>query len=311
VRAIAANRYGDNRGLNVADVEDPKLGPDTIIVRTRAAGLNPVDWKVLQGYLDGLFPVHFPLVPCWDLAGIVEAVGPAVTGFQLGDEVIAYDREDHIQWGTLAEFVSVPVRCAAPKPPELPWAEAAALPHAGLTAYQCVHDGLVLAPDHTVLVHGASGGVGSFAVQLAGSTGARVIGSASSGNHDYLRGLGVEPVSYGRRLVEEVLALAPGGVDAVVDLVGGAALDAVPALLKEGGQLVGVTDALRLKELGGRYLFAHPDAAQLTDLGLLAAKGDLSVHVSAKFAFYDAVAAFDQIESGHTRGKVVIEVDGG
>jgi len=99
-----------------------------------------------------------------------------------------------------------------------------------------------------------------------------VIGSASPSNHEYLRGLGVEPVPYGRRLVDDVLALAPGGVDAVIDLVGGAALDAVPALLKEGGQLVGVTDALRLKELGGRYLFVHPDAAQLTDLGLLAAR---------------------------------------
>jgi NADPH:quinone reductase-like Zn-dependent oxidoreductase len=159
-------------------------------------------------------------------------------------------------------------------------------------------------------VHGASGGVGSFAVQLAGSTGSRVIGAASPGNHAYLRGLGVEPVSYGRRLVEEVLALAPEGVDAVIDLVGGAALDAVPALLKTGGQLVGVTDARRLKELGGRYLFVHPDASQLTELGLLAGKGDLSIHVSAKFAFYDAVSAFDQIESGHTRGKVVVAVDG-
>jgi NADPH:quinone reductase-like Zn-dependent oxidoreductase len=296
--------------LNVADVEDPRLGPDTIVVRTRAAGLNPFDWKVLRGYLDDAFPVHFPLVPCWDVAGVVEEMGPAVTAFQPGDEVIAYDREDHIQWGTLAEYVSIPVRCAAPKPAELPWAEAAALPHAGLTAYQCVHDGLALVPGHTVLVHGASGGVGSFTVQLAGSTGARVIGSASPGNHDYLRGLGVEPVQYGRRLVEEVLALAPDGVDAVIDLVGGAALDAVPALLKTGGQLVGVTDARRLKELGGRYLFVHPDAAQLSELALLAGKGDLSVHVSAKFAFYDAVSAFDQIESGHTRGKVVVEVDG-
>src|SRR5256885_17136367 len=100
MRAIAANRYGDNNVLNVADVEDPKLGPDTIIVRTRAAGLNPVDWKVLQGYLDGLFPVHFPLVPGWDLAGVVEAVGPAVTGFQPRDAGIALGRAGPIHWRT-------------------------------------------------------------------------------------------------------------------------------------------------------------------------------------------------------------------
>src|SRR5260370_25699970 len=220
MRAIAANPYGGNDVLNVVDVEDPKLGRDTIIVRTRAAGLNPVDWKVLRGSLDGAFPVHFPLVPCWDVAGVVEAVGPAVTAFQPGDEVIACDREDHIQWGTLAEYVSVPVRCAAPKPPELPWAEAAGLPFAGLTAYQCVNEALALAPGQTVLVHGASGGVGSFAVQLAKGTGAHVIGAASPPNHDYLPGLGPEPVSYGRRLSHAVLALAPGGGHAVINLFG-------------------------------------------------------------------------------------------
>src|SRR2546421_7775532 len=105
MRAIAANRYGDNNVLNVADVEDPKLGPDTIIVRTRAAGLNPVDWKVLRGYLDGAFPVHFPLVPCWDVAGVVEAVRPAGTAFQPRGEVIPCDRGDHIPCGTLAGYV--------------------------------------------------------------------------------------------------------------------------------------------------------------------------------------------------------------
>jgi len=234
-----------------------------------------------------------------------------VTGFQPGDEVIAYDREDHIQWGTLAEYVSVPVRCAAPKPPELPWAEAAALPHSGLTAYQLVHDGLALAPDHTVLVHGASGGVGSFAVQLAGSSGARVIGSASPSNHEYLRGLGVEPVPYGRRHWSTTSWHSPPA-GSTPSSIWSAGQPSTPCRRssRRAASSSGFTDALRLKELGGRYLFVHPDAAQLTDLGLLAAKGDLSVHVSAKFAFYDAVAAFDQIESGHTRGKVVVEVDG-
>src|SRR5260370_35639128 len=261
MRAIAANPYGGNDVLNVVDVEDPKLGRDTIIVRTRAAGLNPVDWKALRGYLDGALPVHFPLVPCGDVAGVVEAVGPAVTAFQPGDEVIACDREDHIQWGTLAEYVSVPVRCAAPKPPELPWAEAAGLPFAGLTAYQCVNEGLALAPGHTVLVQGASGGVGSFAVQLAASTGARVIGAASPANHDYLRGLGAEPVAYGRRLVDEVLALAPEGVDAVIDLFGGAGPAAVPPLLKAGGQPRGAAGAPPRKGLGGRDLVSRPESA--------------------------------------------------
>src|SRR5437763_14389331 len=106
MRAIAANRYGDNNVLNVADVEDPRLGPDTIIVRTRAAGLNPVDWKVLRGYLDGAFPVHFPLVPCWDVAGVVGAVGAPVSAFHPRDQAAARARADHLPCGTLPQPAS-------------------------------------------------------------------------------------------------------------------------------------------------------------------------------------------------------------
>src|SRR2546423_15211626 len=120
MRAIAANRYGDNNVLNVADVEDPRLGPDTIIVRTRTAGLNPFDWKVLRGYLDGAFPVHFPLVPCWDLAGVVEAGGPAGTGVQPGRGGIAHHRGESIPVGNPRGVSSVPGRAATPHAPRLP-----------------------------------------------------------------------------------------------------------------------------------------------------------------------------------------------
>jgi NADPH:quinone reductase-like Zn-dependent oxidoreductase len=229
-----------------------------------------MDWKVVRGYLDGAFP---------------------------------------IQWGTLAELVSVPVRCVATQPAELGWLEAAALPLAGLTAYQCIHEALEVRPDDTVLVHGASGGVGSFAVKLAVHMGARVVGTASPRNHDYLRSLGGEPVVYGHRMVESVRALAPDGIDAVVDLVGGAALDATPELLKEGGRLVGVADAVRVQKLGGRYVFVRPDTAQLTELASLAAQGSLKVNVFATFPFENAVDAFDLVEAGHTRGKVVIRLE--
>jgi len=308
MRAQSTNRYGRNDVLSITDLPDPKVGPDTILVRTRAVGVNPVDWKILRGYLDARFPSHFPLVPCWDVAGVVEAAGPAVTAFERGQEVMAYDREDHIQWGTLAELVSVPVRCAAPKPAGLGWPEAAAIPLAGLTAYQCVHDAVAAGESDTVLVHAASGGVGSFAVQLAARLGARVIGTAGPASHDHLRSLGAEPVAYGDGLVDDVLRLAPAGVDAVLDLVGGAALDTTPAVLKTGGRLVSITDPRRARDLGGRYVFVHPDAAQLTELGRLAASGDLTVPVAATYPFERSVEALDRVEQGHTRGKVVIEV---
>ena len=142
MRALVATRYGGNDVLELTEAPDPKVGPDSVLVRTRAVGVNPVDWKIVGGHLDGAFPTHFPLIPGWDVAGAVQAVGPAVTRFGPGDDPLAYDREDHIQRGTLAELVAVPLRCVAAKPAGLSWVDAAALPLAGLTAYQCVHEGV-------------------------------------------------------------------------------------------------------------------------------------------------------------------------
>ncbi|MGH9263518.1 MAG: alcohol dehydrogenase catalytic domain-containing protein, partial [Acidimicrobiales bacterium] len=113
MRAIATDRFGGNDVLQLTEVPDPVVGPDTVLVRTKAVGINPVDWKSVRGGLESRFPCHFPLVPCWDVAGVVERVGPAVTEFGPGDEVVGYDREDHVQWGTLSELVSVPIRCLA------------------------------------------------------------------------------------------------------------------------------------------------------------------------------------------------------
>lgn len=303
MRALATSRYGGNDVLELVDLPEPIVGPDTVLVRPRAVGINPVDWKSVRGGLDARFPSHFPLVPGWDVAGVVEAVGPAVTEFEPGDEVLAYDREDHVQWGTLSELVGVPIRCVAPKPPGLGWAEAGALPLAGLTAYQCVLAAAV-GPGDTVLVHAASGGVGTFAVQLASWAGDRVIGTASPANHGYVTELGAEPVAYGEGLVDEVRALAPEGVDVVLDLVGGAALDATPELVHRAGRLVSVTDAARCKELGGRYHFVRPDAEQLQELARLAGQGELRVHVRETFPFEQAVDALARVEEGHGPGKV-------
>ena len=308
VRALATDRYGGNDVLQLRDLPDPIVGPDTVLVRTRAVGLNPVDWKSVRGGLEARFPSHFPLVPGWDVAGVVERVGPAVTEFAPGDEVMAYDREDHVQWGTLAELVGVPIRGVARKPPELSWAEAGALPLAGLTAYQCVL-AAGIGPGDTVLVHAASGGVGTFAVQFASWAGARVIGTASPANHGYVKGLGAEPTAYGDGLVERVRELVPEGVDVIIDLVGGDALDATPDLGTDGVRLVSVTKADRVHDLGGRYIFVRPDAEQLAELGRLAAEGSLRVHVRETCPFERAVDALARVEEGHGPGKVVVTFD--
>jgi NADPH:quinone reductase-like Zn-dependent oxidoreductase len=308
MRAFATDRFGGNDVLRLTDVPDPIVGPDTVLVRTKAVGVNPVDWKSVRGGLEARFPSHFPLVPCWDVAGVVERVGPAVTEFSPGDEVMAYDREDHVQWGTLAELVGVPIRGVAPKPPELSWAEAGALPLAGLTAYQCVL-AAGIGPGDTVLVHAASGGVGTFAVQFASWAGARVIGTASPANWDYVRALGGEPLAYGDALVEEVRGMAPDGVDVIIDLAGGDALDATPQLGTRAVRLVSVTKPERVHELEGRYIFVRPNADQLAELGRFAAEGSLRIHVRETFPFERAVDALARVEEGHGPGKVVVLVD--
>jgi NADPH:quinone reductase-like Zn-dependent oxidoreductase len=309
MRAIATNRFGGNDVLELTDVADPIVGPDTVLVRTKAVGLNPVDWKSVRGGLQERFPNHFPLVPCWDVAGVVERVGPAVTEFAVGDEVMAYDREDHVQWGTLAELVGVPIRCVAPKPPGLGWAEAGALPLAGLTAYQVVIAAGV-GPGDTVLVHAASGGVGGFAVQFASWAGARVIGTAGLANHDYVRGLGAEPVAYGEGLVARVRDLVPEGASVIIDLVGGDALEATLDLGGDNLRLVSVTNPDRVKALGGRYVFVRPSAEQLAELGRFAADGSLKVHVRETLPFERAVDGLALVEEGHGPGKVVVLFDG-
>ena len=308
MKAIALNAYGGPDVLAEVELPTPKIGPDFVLVRTKAAGVNPVDWKIREGRLDGAHPSHFPLVPGWDVAGVVEAVGPAVTEFSVGDNVIGYVRRDHIQFGTYAELVSAPERTLALKPADLDWAEAAALPLAGLTAYQALKAGHV-GPDDTVLVHAAAGGVGHLAVQLARILGAaRVIGTASERNHDFLRELGAEPVAYGDGLADRLRALAPEGVDAALDTVGGDVLALSARVVGKPERVVSIVDAKGVKERGGAYVFVKPHAADLAALAGFVADGRLTVHVERTFPLAEAADAHRLIEAGHVRGKVVLEV---
>jgi NADPH:quinone reductase-like Zn-dependent oxidoreductase len=309
VKAIVMNQYGGPDVLKLAeDAPEPKVGPDFVLVRVKAAGVNPVDWKIREGRLDGLFPTDFPVVPGWDLAGVVERVGPAVSEFSPGDEVIGYVREDHVGRGTYAELVSAPVRTLGRKPARLSWAEAGGLPLAGLTAYQALVKALGVNEDDTVLIHAASGGVGSFAVQIALARGARVIGTAGPRNHDHLRSLGAEPVAYGPGLADEVRRLVPGGVSAALDLVGGEALEVTPKLLTGKGRWASIVDP-SVTARGGRYVFVRPDPTDLAALARLVDDGRLTVPVAKTFPLAEAAEAQRLSAEGHTRGKIVLTVD--
>ncbi|MFF4348249.1 NADP-dependent oxidoreductase [Streptomyces sp. NPDC001530] len=308
MKAISYSRYGGPDVLEYGDVRDPKVGPDTVLVKVRAASVNPVDWKCREGYLDGILDPVFPVIPGWDVSGVVVQPGAAVTEFAVGDEVIAYAREDFLSRGTCAEYVAAPVRTLARKPLNLSFEEAAGLPLVGLTAYQMLTKVLDVKEGDTVLVHAAAGGVGSIAVQLARHLGARAIGTASEPHHDFVRSLGGEPVSYGEGLAERVRALAPEGVDAAFDTIGGDTMRTSADLLAPEGRLGSIADP-DVVGFGGRYYFVRPDPDDLQTLSDLAAQGVVSVHVSETFPLERAAEAHRLSAEGHTRGKIVVTVD--
>ncbi|GAC01960.1 putative oxidoreductase [Gordonia namibiensis NBRC 108229] len=311
MRAITYSRFGGPDVLEITDLPTPKVGPDSVLVRVRASSVNPVDWKIREGHLAEVLDTVFPVVPGWDVAGVVEQVGLDTPEFQVGDEVFGYVRKDlvggEVAGGTFADLVVAPVRTLAHKPAGWSFEEAAAVPLAGLTAYQTIRRAGVQS-GHTVLVHAAAGGVGSFAVQIAKSLGARVIGTASESNHDYLRSLGAEPTTYGDGLADRVRELAPDGVDVVLDYVGGDAIDSVPDVLRDGGTVASIIDARARDEFGGEYVWVRPDAADLAELGRLGDAGDLKPEIAEVFDLPDASAAHERSQSGHVRGKIVVRV---
>jgi NADPH:quinone reductase-like Zn-dependent oxidoreductase len=308
MRGIAYDRFGDVDVLTLRDdLPEPPVGPDVVLVRVHAVGVNPVDLGVRAGHLAGAFPHHFPIIPGWDVSGVVEAAGPAVVDLAPGDEVFGYVRRDDVQWGTTAELVPAPQRCLARKPASLSFAEAGALPLAGLTAYQALTWHLNLAEGDRVLITRGSGGVGTMAIQIAVALGAHVVTTASARNEGYVRSLGAAEVyDHSAGPVSEQLAEP---VDALLDLVGGATMhDAVKVVRLDpprGIRLASVVDTA-IKEHGGAYLFVHPDGAGLGELATMAAVGHLRVPIARAFGLEETAAAHRMVGEGHVRGKVVV-----
>jgi NADPH:quinone reductase-like Zn-dependent oxidoreductase len=304
MRAIAVNEWGGRDKLELVDVDPPPVAPDGVLVRIRAAGVNPVDYKVRGGYLAGALPYHFPVILGWDAAGVVEEVGPAVTWFKPGDEVYGYCRRHDLQYGTYAEFTTVPEGFLAHKPPELTFEEAAALPLVALTGHQSL-EWLGLRGGETLFLGGGAGGVGHLAIQLAAARGAHVIATASERNHDFVRDLGAEPVDHAAENLEE-------DVDAAFDLFGGESREQAFALLRRGGRLVSIARPPPEPREGHevRYVFVRPSGYDLGEhITPLVAEGRLRPHLEATYPLERAAEAHERIEGGHVRGKLVLTVD--
>lgn len=305
--AIQYTAHGGPEVLTlVTDAPEPSVGPGEVRIAVKASSVNPVDWKIVAGRPD--MPVSFPAIPGRDAAGVVEGIGAGVEGWEVGDEVITYGHEGRgVRSGGLAGLMTVPADALGPKPSTISWDKAGTLGCAALTAYQLLRLVEVREGD-TVLVHAAAGGVGHFAVQIARALGAaRVIGSASGANHDFLRDLGAEPVTYGDDLVDAVRGLVPDGVDVVVDLVGGGVVNQTLAVLAEGGRHGSIADR-DIEQHGGHYLQVAANRADFTGLAELIDAGTVRVVLARVFDLADAAQAFALSRTRHLHGKIAIHV---
>jgi NADPH:quinone reductase-like Zn-dependent oxidoreductase len=309
MKAVRIHTYGPSNLFMLEDVPQPEPGEGEVLIRNYATTVNPFDCAVRAGYLTGYYPYEFPLILGLDVSGVVEAVGAGVKEYSPGDEVWA--RADPARNGAYAEFISVPVTEVATKPKTLDFVQAAALPHVGLTAWRALVDAANLSAGQTVLIHAAAGGVGSFAVQLAKARGARVIGTASGQNQDFLKELGVDQaIDYTVTQFED----AVHDVDVVLDCVGGDTLERSWGVLKPGGILLSVVqppspDTAATYGVRQQFVGGFPPAGPvLEQIAALVDSGQIKPIVAAVHPLHDTANAHNLVEARHTRGKHVLQV---
>lgn len=308
MKAIRMHAYGGPDVLVYEDAPSPSPGPGEVHIRIYAAGVNPGDWKVREGYFREMINHSLPLIPGWDLSGVIETLGTGVAGFKKGDEV--YSRSDITRDGAYAEFIVVRESEVVFKPKSIDHIHAAAIPLAALTAWQALFGAAQLKPRQSVLIHAAAGGVGSFAVQLAKWKGAHVIGTASGRNQDFVRNLGAdEAVNYEKTRFEDVVR----GVDVVLDTMGGDVQKRSWKVLKKSGILVSIIsepsgEEASAHEVRQAFVFAQPHVGQLTEIAMLVDSGKLKPIVETVLPLSQARRAHELIQAGHTRGKIVLRV---
>jgi NADPH:quinone reductase-like Zn-dependent oxidoreductase len=302
VKAVRFDEYGEVDVLKVEDVPSPEPGPGQVLVQVKAAGINPGEAKIRAGLLRARWPATFPSGQGSDLAGIVAQTGPGVTGVSAGDDVIGYTDNR----GSQAEFVVVEEQNLTAKPAGLPWEVAGSLFVAGATAYAAVR-AVALTEGDTVVVAGASGGVGSIAVQLARLAGTTVIGLASAAHHEWLTGHGVIPVAYGDGVADRIRQLA-SKVDAFIDTIGADYIELALELGVEPSRIDTIArfDAVAEYGVKAEGNAAGASASVLAELAGLIAAGQLEVPIAGTFPLSRVQDAYRYLEQGHVGGKVVL-----
>lgn len=302
-KAVRFDHYGGRDVLYLADVEVPEAPPGEVIVAVRAAGINPGEASIREGYLDSLFPADFPSGEGTDLAGVVHALGEGVDSFALGDEVMGWSerRSSH------ADYVAVPAEQLIAKPASLSWEVVGSFFVVAVTAFAAVR-AVDLKPSDTVVVSAAAGGVGGVLVQLAKVRGAEVIGIASEANHPWLESVGVTPVAYGEGLLERVRAAAPGGLDALIDTFGPEYVKLGIDLGIEPGRIETIIAMDAAKQYGAKAEGSSTASSTevLAEMVELVAAGKIEVPIAATYPLAQVQDAYAELEERHTRGKIVL-----
>lgn len=301
MKAVAFSEYGPPQVLQLIEMDDPQAGPGEVRIRIKAAGVMPYDCKVRSGWIPPTLTVRFPQVLGNEFAGIIDQAGEGVTQFAVGDEVLGFTLLK-----SYAEYVLAVPEQIVHKPKNMPWEIAGGFSGNVQGAHMALQ-ALNVKAGETVLIHAAAGGLGTFAVQLAQAWGAKtVIGTASEQNHEYVRKLGAIPVRYGDGLAERVLAIAPDGVDAVLDAAGPEALMASVELVKDRERIRTMVAVELAQKLNIPALNGTRNVARLAELVELYAQGKLNIHIRKAYRLEEAVAAHQAVESGHGQGKVVL-----
>lgn len=309
MKTVRIHEYGNENVLKYEDAPMPEIQDDDLLIKVYAAGVNPLDWKVREGYLKEVLPVEFPLTLGWDVSGVVETVGSKVTNFQVGDAV--YSCSNAARNGAYAEYIAVNSREVALKPKSIDHNHSAAIPLAGLTAWQGLFEVANLAPGQRVLIHAAAGGVGSYAVQLAKTKGAYVIGTASAGKQEFLRELGVdEALDY----TSVNFADKVKDIDVVFDSIGGDTLERSWQVLKPGGFLVSIAEMpseekANAHNVRSSVFVIQPNAEQLSEIADLVDQGKIQTYLEEAFPLQQAKDAHLRSQTGRVRGKIVLQVE--
>jgi len=308
MKAARIHAYGTIDEVLIEDVPDPAPGLDDVLIRVEAAALNPLENKLIAGYLKGFFPLAFPYTLGTDLAGTVVATGRLVATVKPGDRVIA--RTDPTAGGAFAELAAVPARLVVPVPGNVPLVSVAGLPTAAASAWQALFEAAAIQPGQSVLIHAGAGGVGSFAVQLARLAGADVTATASAANLDLVCSLGAEKVIDYRN---QDFATVVKSVDLVIDTIGGQTLERSLGIIRPGGKLVGLsasfdTEAAKARGIDAKFLFHQSDAGRLAAVAALIAEGHLQSIIGKEFALSDTAGALRLLSKGSARGKTLLRL---